>query len=207
MCAAQQHGSSAAFRFDPDTDLPGAIFLGQMWLYALSVLYPVRALKSLGLYRRNSIGQYPSRLPTRGEGQFYSNSCRRPVYLAGKSSQHSSVKEFDRGAELYSSLVAPATRPVHEEAFALIRRFVISSASILDVSCGPGTELTRLAAMVPDGEVVGIDLATAMVAAAFTNAQRQGFHNTAFFQADVAKLPKHFYGRFDAVHCSFAFHH
>jgi ubiquinone/menaquinone biosynthesis C-methylase UbiE len=65
----------------------------------------------------------------------------------------------------------------------------------------------RLAAMVPDGEVVGIDLAGAMVTMAFTNAQREGFHNSAFFQADVTKLPKHFHRRFDAVHCSFAFHH
>ena len=46
-----------------------------------------------------------------------------------------------------------------------------------------------------------------MVAQAVHQAQRRGVENTTFFQADVACLPEHFEGRFDAVHCSFAFHH
>jgi ubiquinone/menaquinone biosynthesis C-methylase UbiE len=193
--------------FNAETDVPLAVFAGQMWAYALSVLYPARALKALGLYPHNSIGQYPSKVPSQGEGQFYCQRYREAVYLAVDSGENDSVREFDRTAGIYETIVSPVTQPVHEEALKLIRRFVVPAARILDLSCGPGTELMRLAPLVPSGEVVAVDLSAGMVATALANARRRGFHNTAFFQADVTNLPEHFSGAFDVVHCSFAFHH
>jgi ubiquinone/menaquinone biosynthesis C-methylase UbiE len=193
--------------FNADSGVPLAVFVGQMWSYALSVLYPARALKALGLYNHNSIGKYPSKAPVQGGGQFYCDRYRDVVYLTGGSGNHDSVMEFDRLAGIYETVVSPVTQPVHEEALKLTQRFLVPAARVLDLSCGPGTELVRLAALVPGGEVVGVDLSAKMVETAWANARNHGFHNTAFFQADVTDLPGHFSGFFDIVHCSFAFHH
>jgi ubiquinone/menaquinone biosynthesis C-methylase UbiE len=117
------------------------------------------------------------------------------------------VADFERGASLYETVVTPFTRPVDGEAMKLISRLVPRSARILDLGCGPGTQLFRLAELVPTGEVIGVDLAAEMVTAAWEAAQTRGYRNTAFWQADVAQLPAEFTAKFDAVHCSFAFHH
>src|SRR5262249_44869949 len=99
------------------------------------------------------------------------------------------------------------TRPLFEEAAALMRQLLPSNARILDTSCGPGTEALLLAALVPDGEVVAMDLSAGMVTTACENARRRGVRNVAFFEADVARMPEHFSGRFDATFCLGAFHH
>jgi ubiquinone/menaquinone biosynthesis C-methylase UbiE len=197
----------SSFTFNPEVDGPAAVYLGQLWLYSLAVLYPAQALKRLAVFAKTSVGKYPLVAQTQGEGQLYCREYREPVYLDRDSANRDSVSEFDRGAELYETVVVPFTRPVHEEALALMRRLLPPAARVLDLGCGPGTELFRVAEWVPEGEVVGIDLSAEMVAAAWAGAQQRGLRNTAFFQADVTSLPLDFAGRFDAVHCSFAFHH
>lgn len=159
------------------------------------------------MFPKASLGKYPARRFSRGEGQSYCREFRDPVYLQGSSPGRESVREFDRGADLYATVVAPFTGPVFEESLVLLRRMLPPAARILDLGCGPGTELFRLAELVSDGEVVGVDLAAEMIAAAHETAHRRGLRNTSFFQADVTNLPDHFTGRFDAVHSSFAFHH
>ena len=204
---SHQDRLQSSFTFNPEENVAGAIYISQLWWYALSVLYPAQMLKRMGLFANTSVGKYPAAAPIHGEGQLYCRDYREPVYLDRGSDRAESVREFDRVAQLYDTVVTPFTRPINDEALRLIRRLVPPAARILDLGCGPGTELFRLAQWVTDGEVVGIDLAAEMVATAFTGAQQRGLHNTAFFQADVASLPQHFAGRFDAAHCSFAFHH
>ena len=79
-------------------------------------------------------------------------------------------------------------------------------ARLLDAGCGSGRELAR-SRLVPDGEVVGIDLAAGMVTAAHRAARAHGLDNTAFFQADVGDLPAEFTGAFDLVYSCLAHHH
>jgi len=70
---------------------------------------------------------------------------------------------------------------------------------ILDVGCGPGTITAGLAALVPQGSVVGIDAAGDVLAEARGEAERQGFSNVSFDIGDVYRLA---FGRasFDVVH-------
>jgi SAM-dependent methyltransferase len=204
---SDQHRFRSSYSFNPEVDVPAAVYLSQLWFYSLAVLHPAQALKQMALFAKTSVGRYPTISGFKGEGQFYCRDYPEPVFLDGVSEHAESVTEFDRGADLYEKVVLPFTRPVHEEAFTLIRRLLPPAARILDLSCGPGGELVRLAELVPDGEVVGIDLSSEMVTAAHAGARQRELQNTAFFQADVANLPAHFAGRFDAVHCSFAFHH
>jgi len=60
---------------------------------------------------------------------------------------------------------------------------------------------------VPDGEVVGIDLAAGMVNAAHVAARAHGLDHCAFAQADVGALPEVFTGAFDVAYNSLAHHH
>jgi SAM-dependent methyltransferase len=202
-----EHRIRRSFAFDPAVDVPAGVYLSQLWLYSLTVLHPVQMARRIGMFPKTSLGRYPARRTAHGAGQLYCREYPAPVYLEAESPQRESVREFDRGAKLYETVVTPFTRPVDEESMVLIQRMLPPAARILDLGCGPGTELFRLAELVPDGEVIGVDLSSEMIAAAHSGAQQRGLSNTAFFQADVTKLPDHFTGRFDAVHSSFAFHH
>jgi len=61
-----------------------------------------------------------------------------------------------------------------------------SGERVLDVGCGPGTTAIELATRVaPDGEVVGVDISPAMVAAATRRAAAAGVINIRFVAADA----------------------
>jgi ubiquinone/menaquinone biosynthesis C-methylase UbiE len=199
--------SFMSFPFNPETDIPLTIALGQIWTYALTVFYPTQALKSMGLYPKNEIGQYPPIVPFKGEGQSYCQRYRKPCYLDKKPEDYNRVEDFDRISAIYETCMKPFSQPIFEETVKLMQPFLVPTARILDLSCGPGIELPQLAALVPYGEVVAMDLSIGMVATAFERAKQQGIRNTAFFQADAAKMPEHFAGHFDAIYCSLAFHH
>jgi ubiquinone/menaquinone biosynthesis C-methylase UbiE len=205
--ASDAHKPPPGFQFNPAKDIPLAIFSGQMWWYAFNVLYPAQALKSTGWYPKNELGRFPASVPESGEGQLYCREYLTPSYLPNTPEAYDLVADFDRTATEYETYVRPFTRPVYEETDKVMRQFLARNSRILDASCGPGVETLQLAALVPDGEVIAMDLSAGMVATAFERARRQGMRNTAFFQADVVHMPEHFADRFDAVYCSFAFHH
>ena len=98
------HRIRASFEFNPTVDVPAAIYLCQLWLYSLSVLRPVQAARRIGMFPKTSLGKYPARRASHGEGKFYSHEFPDPVYLEQDSPQLESVREFDRGAQLYVGL-------------------------------------------------------------------------------------------------------
>ena len=70
---------------------------------------------------------------------------------------------------------------------------------VLDVGCGPGTITADLAARVPGGQVVGIDAAGGILAAARQEAARRGQANVGFGAGDACRLA-FADGTFDVVH-------
>ena len=72
-------------------------------------------------------------------------------------------------------------------------------AHVLDVGCGPGTITVGLAARVPGGQVVGIDMVGDVLAAARHEAETAGQRNVRFEAGDVYRLgyPD---AAFDVVH-------
>jgi SAM-dependent methyltransferase len=189
--------------------VPGAVFMSHAWWYAFSVLRPAQMLKPLGLYRplTRDIGRPPSSTIQRGAGQYYCLKERGPILLEHAPVEYHLVEEFDGLSENYDWLVAPFSRPVFDEVMTVLRPLVAPDSRILDCSCGSGTDLLALTALVPQGEVVGSDLAADMVKTASNRAKQEGKRNVAFFQADVAELPRHFAQRFDFTYCALAFHH
>jgi ubiquinone/menaquinone biosynthesis C-methylase UbiE len=188
-------------------NIPGALLIGQLWWYSVSVLRPAQVLKAAGILPLNELGTRPADRELKGLGQQYSRKRKEPVFLEGAPNNYDTVEKFDEISRVYGTYVEPFSRPVFDEVIKDIARYVPENARILDCSCGPGTETLRLASRFPKGEVVAMDLSAEMVAVAARNARDRSIRNIAFFQADVTSMPSHFTGRFDAVYCSFAFHH
>lgn len=79
-------------------------------------------------------------------------------------------------------------------------------AVVLDVACGHGNFSIDLAKRVgPDGLVVGLDIAAAMLHRAAARAQRAGLGNVLLVRGDALALPFRA-GVFDAVNCSGGLH-
>jgi SAM-dependent methyltransferase len=185
----------------------GGVLVGAMWSYAASVLYPAQALKRAGLVPEEVIGEVPQGLPRRGLGPLFSRKHDGPQLLGHATEHDHLVDEFDRMAEVYAAFVRPFSRPIFSEALGVLEGYLRADARILDAGCGPGEELARVAALVPEGEVVGIDLAAGMVRTAHRAMRARGIENCAFFQADVGDLPRAFTGKFDLVYNCLAHHH
>ena len=179
-----------------------------LWWYAASVLYPAKALSRGGIRVVGPpVGEEPVGLPRAGLGRHFSEGAPEPVLLDEPSENAPLVEEFSELANFYEVLVRPFSTPIFDEALAFLSRFVSPDSRVLDAGCGPGRELRRVAALVPLGDAVGIDLAEGMVRVAHAAACERGLDNCAFFQADVGNLPSEFEGGFDLVYSSLAHHH
>jgi SAM-dependent methyltransferase len=182
--------------------IPEAALVGALWSYAAGVLYPARLLKRVGAgIVGPPVGDLPEKLPQPGLGRHFAGS--EPVMLAEQSRYADLVEDFDELAELYEGLVRPFSTPIFDEALEVIGAYLASDSRVLDLGCGPGRELRHVAALVPRGEVVGVDLAAGMIEVAHANAP----DNCAFFQADVGELPPAFTGQFDLIYSCLAHHH
>jgi SAM-dependent methyltransferase len=179
-----------------------------MWSYAQNVLYPAQAMKRAGLYPTPApLGTLPVEVPSRGLGPHFSRRHPRPVLLDHATDHDHLVGEFDQMGEIYDAYVRPFSRPIFEEALTVMARYLPPDARVLDAGCGAGRELLQIARLVPEGEVVGLDLAAGMVEAAHAAARAHGLDHCAFFQGDVGDLPPRFTGRFDLVYNALAHHH
>jgi ubiquinone/menaquinone biosynthesis C-methylase UbiE len=185
-----------------------AYLVGALWWYSASVLYPARLLRWGGVsVVGGPVGEKPVGLPRPGLGRRFSKDCPEPVLLDAPSEHGHLVEEFDELAEFYELLVRPFSTPIFDEALMVIRSYLGPDSRVLDVGCGPGRELRRIARLLPRGEAVGVDLAAGMVEVAHAAARKRDLDNCAFFQADVSNLPRRFDRAFDLVYSCLAHHH
>jgi SAM-dependent methyltransferase len=187
---------------------PEAHLVQAMWSWARYVLEPARALKAVGVpVVPPPVGEQPDDVPDPGLGPWFCLRQVGPVLLETPTEHDHLVVEFDRMGEVYDAFVRPFSEPIFAEAIAAMRAWVRPDARVLDAGCGAGRELRSMARLVPEGEVVGIDLAAGMVNAAHLAARSHGLDNTAFFQSDVGGLPDEFTGGFDIAYNCLAHHH
>lgn len=98
----------------------------------------------------------------------------------------------------HPSVVAQHKRRTAEEAAAFLIPHLQPGMRVLDVGCGPGTITTGLARIVAPGEVVGVDVAEAILDDARAYARDQRVKNVRFEPASVYELP-YAKASFDAV--------
>ena len=135
-----------------DNQIAGAYLIGAMWWYAAQVLYPVQALKRVGVpIAAQSIGHEPQRWSRPGLGPHFSKRHDQPVLLAHHTRHAHLVAEFDRMAEVYAEFVMPFSRPIFDEALRVISTYLPPDARVPGAGCGPGRELQRAARLVPQG--------------------------------------------------------
>ncbi|MEX0885898.1 MAG: class I SAM-dependent methyltransferase [Phycisphaeraceae bacterium] len=97
-----------------------------------------------------------------------------------------------------------ATHLLHSaHAAALIR----PGDRVLDLGCGPGTQLIQLAELCPDAEFVGVDLSPRMLALAEANAAASGTTNVRWRQADITALDAFDDSSFGVITSSMTLHH
>lgn len=178
-----------------------------MWQYASLVLRPAQAARRAGILPRSVQGKPPLPSLRAGLGPRFSLELDDPLMLAESTEHDHLVSEFDRMGEIYEAYVRPFSTPIMDEAVAELGRYMKPDWRLLDAGCGAGREACRMARLVPAGEVVGIDLAAGMVAAAFRSARAKGLDNTAFVQSDVGALPEMFDDQFDLAYSLLAHHH
>lgn len=79
--------------------------------------------------------------------------------------------------------------------------------SVLDLGCGPATQLAQIAALNPDTHFTGVDLSERMLADAEAHVAGQGLTNVDFVQSDITSLSAFEDSSVDGVMSTMALHH
>jgi ubiquinone/menaquinone biosynthesis C-methylase UbiE len=174
--------------------LAGIALVGGMWLYAALLLFPLR----LPHLRRRHLA-----LPTGGLGARFSE--RQGPHRDERIPP--AAADFDPVAADYDRCVGPFAEPIFAAALDAMRPHLARGSRVLDVGCGPGASLRRVALIVPDGEVVGVDISIAMLHLAHDRSLKERIANVAFYQADAAALPSSFTESFDLAYSCLVHHH
>jgi ubiquinone/menaquinone biosynthesis C-methylase UbiE len=166
-----------------------------MWLYAGLILLPLRVLATRRPKQPLGDGGLGARFSPQSGGP--------PTILPGRGRP----ADFDDVARDYDRCVGPFSGPIFSLALDAIAPHLRLDSRVLDVGCGPGAALRKVARLVTRGEVVGVDLSLEMLRIADARARRAGLGNVALFQADAAELPIAFAGSFDVAYSCLVHHH
>lgn len=175
--------------------LAGFTLVLGMWLYAAVVLLPMRV---------RARGRPAPPLGQGGLGVQFSPQTAGPSVILARPAEPA---DFDDGAANYDRCVGPFAGPIFSFALDALSSHLRSGSRVLDVGCGPGAALTKVARLVPRGEVIGVDLSLEMLRLADERARRAGLGNVALFQADAADLAPTFAGSFDLAYSCLVHHH
>ncbi|WP_291984489.1 class I SAM-dependent methyltransferase [Candidatus Accumulibacter sp. ACC007] len=90
---------------------------------------------------------------------------------------------------------------------ARISQVVQGCKTVLDLGCGPATQLAQIAQFNPEIAFTGLDLSPAMLADAQRHVQELALSNVDFRQGDITRLDSFADRSFDAVISTMALHH
>lgn len=90
---------------------------------------------------------------------------------------------------------------------ARITQLIQGCEKVVDLGCGPATQLAQIAELSPDTHFTGVDLSPTMLADARAHTARLGLGNVAFVQDDISTLDSLPDACADAVISTMALHH
>lgn len=187
--------------FDKHRDVWGPLFTSKLEFWAKTVFEHALPLIRNNQLKLDETGVFPSAKQASGKWTLFSSKNVSIVECAVQPKDYNRVLYFDYAAQEYEMATCRFKKPIVEETLRLIRPLLLPGARILDAGCGPGYESIALAQLVPDGEVVALDLSLQMIRLAYHNALQHEMHNMHFIQADAHALPATLYGQFDLVYC------
>lgn len=79
--------------------------------------------------------------------------------------------------------------------------------TVVDLGCGPATQLAQVAELNPDINFIGVDMSPGMLANAERHVQALGLENVRFVEADVTNITALETGSVDGVMSTLALHH
>jgi arsenite methyltransferase len=84
---------------------------------------------------------------------------------------------------------------------------IFGKKKILDLGCGPATQLAQIAKLLPDAHFTGVDLSSEMLADANQHITQLGLNNVDFVESNITHLDKFADKSVDAVISTMALHH
>jgi arsenite methyltransferase len=88
-----------------------------------------------------------------------------------------------------------------------ISEAIQGAQTVVDLACGPATQLAQVASLNPGIRFHGVDLSPTMLDSARTHVAREGLANVTFTQGDITNLDFLETGSVDAVTSTMALHH
>lgn len=79
--------------------------------------------------------------------------------------------------------------------------------TVVDLGCGPATQLAQIASLNPDSDFLGIDLSPTMLESARMHVEACGLTNISFWQGDITNLSRFDDHSVDAVISTMVLHH
>jgi len=126
---------------------------------------------------------------------------QNPEHLEGLNK-----KFFNRWARFYDAGIIHRVyfEPLYQRILVMLKDKIASGTRFLDIACGTGEIIYRLAKANPGAELLGVDFSAEMI----LKARKKNVHlgNTRFAEANAISLP-FIDATLDTVLCSEAFHH
>ena len=173
--------------------------INSLWNYSLTVLYPTLALKEAGLYRPEHRGV---RLPVperSGLGQHFIRRYSLPVAEEDSSAQAYAADEVQDSLVHYERLLLPLRELLLKEMLKAVKPYLKPDFRALDPNCGDGMDISELAILLPDGEVVGLSASARLQRLAFEKARESGVGNLVLIPGAPGDLPPDSTGAFDLI--------
>lgn len=193
--------------FDIYRDVWGPYMTLVLNVWSATVFKPIQQLEQLGIQINQTIGELPDKIPRLGniikltkDGLFFKQGAITPA-------DAEKVKYFDLCAGDYDMATLYFKSFFLDRAFEVIRSQVFPNFYILDIACGTGNELPMWNGLVPDGEVIGLDLSEKMIKLAYRNTRLKKLKNVGFYQGDVAQLPVEMNQHFNIIICALSLHY
>jgi len=90
---------------------------------------------------------------------------------------------------------------------ARISQVIQGCREVLDLGCGPATQLCQVAALNPEIRFTGVDLSPSMLASAYAHVDQHKLANVALAEGDITRLTAFDAHSFDGVISTLALHH
>lgn len=118
------------------------------------------------------------------------------------------VMDEPQGVKEYDELGTGGEIGLHQFSAMAISRLLPKDGTLLDLGCGSGRLLARLAQGRPDARIIGLDLSEPMLETGRQLLEREGLSSRVELRrADITAFDESAPERVDAVSCNFALHH